>query len=211
MPSNMQPSSRLFALPEEIRDHIYGFYLSPTYDDFVDTQRPQLFLDGVAFSQPLPALMCTCKQTYQHMLPHVHGQATMRIEITGRVDRRIGFAVYGKLRFERLRKLWLLVPLERPMWNSWLYFFAEVVRRCRNLETLVVDWSPRPVQGHNWEGRVNRKKEDEFLKTIESLERLHTVKFHGTVPDRWVDQLRDSRIRILRDSCRWWREPGMDA
>ncbi|KAI1267987.1 hypothetical protein F5Y18DRAFT_377088 [Xylariaceae sp. FL1019] len=207
----MQADSRLFALPEEIRDRIYSFYLSPTHDDFVDTLRPgQVFLDDVAYSQPLPALMCTCKQAYHDLLPQVHTRAFMRVEIAGRVDRRIGFAVYGKLRFERLRKFWLLVPFERPNWNAWLYFFAEVVRRCTNLETLVVDWRPRRVPAHNWDVRVNQKKEDEFLQAIESLERLHTVRFHGKVPDRWVEQLRASGMRILLDSSRWWREPGMD-
>ncbi|KAI1174505.1 hypothetical protein F4777DRAFT_579938 [Nemania sp. FL0916] len=179
-----QQTSRLFSLPHEVRDRIYSFYLCPGHDDFEDALRPhQKFLENEAYSRPLPALMRTCKRVYQDMAPHVHDQATMRVEMHGPLERRIGFAVHGTLRFERLRKLCLLVPLEHPNWNRWLYFFSEVLSRCPNLGTLVIDWSPRPVTSLDWAGRVNQKKEDEFLRTILGLEKLHTdvVPFYKNV------------------------------
>ncbi|OTA87772.1 hypothetical protein M434DRAFT_134500 [Hypoxylon sp. CO27-5] len=211
MSFNIQDNSRLFSLPKEVRDCIYSFYLFPSHDDFVETLRPhQRFLNSEAYSQPLPALMHTCKRVYQDMSPLVHDQAIMRVEMHGSLERRISFAVYGTLRFERLRKFCLLVPLEHPNWNRWLYFFADVLSHCTNLRTLVIDWSPRPVPSHNWAGRVNQKKEDEFLRAVLALEALHTVKIHGNAPYRWVAQLHESKRRVIQDPCRWWREPGLD-
>ncbi|TRX90630.1 hypothetical protein FHL15_008405 [Xylaria flabelliformis] len=205
----MQASSPFFSLPSEVRDRIYDFYLTYDHGDFGDSLQPhQLYLDGAVYSQPLPALMRTCKRIYEEMSPIVHGQAAMRIEIRGRVDRRIGFAVHGTLRFDRLRKLWLLIPLEYPNWNQWLYFFGDVVRHTPNLKVLILDWTPRPVPEHGWSGRVNAKKEAEFFEIIESLKELHTFVIYGDVSARWIDRLKGSELRIVRHRSRWWREPG---
>ncbi|KAI0867116.1 hypothetical protein F4860DRAFT_456459 [Xylaria cubensis] len=205
----MQASSPFFSLPSEVRDRIYDFYLTYDHGDFGDSLQPhQLYLDGAVYSQPLPALMRTCKRIYEEMSPIVHGQAAMRIEIRGRVDRRIGFAVHGPLRFDRLRKLWLLIPLEYPNWNQWLYFFGDVVRHAPNLKVLILDWAPRPVRENGWSGRVNAKKENEFFEMIESLKELHTFVIYGDVSARWIDRLKGSELRIVRHRSRWWREPG---
>ncbi|KAI0202837.1 hypothetical protein F4808DRAFT_60343 [Astrocystis sublimbata] len=205
----MQADSSLFSLPGEVRDRIYDFYLTFDHGDFGDTLRPhQVYLDDATYSRPLPALMCTCKRIYQDMAPIVHAQAAMRIEIRGRVDRRIGFAVRGKLRFERLRKLWLLVHLEHPNWNSWLYFFGDVVRRSPNLEVLIMDWVPRPVAQNGWSGRVDAKKEDEFFQTIRELKALHTLIVYGDISARWTEVLQTANLRIIHRRYRWWREPG---
>ncbi|KAI0487024.1 hypothetical protein F4859DRAFT_467955 [Xylaria cf. heliscus] len=207
----MQADSPLFSLPCEVRDRIYDFYLTYDHNDFKDTLRPHLvYLDGDVYSRPLPALMRTCKRAYKEMSPTVHGQAVMRIEMRGRVDRRIGFAVHGTLRFDRLRKLWLLVPLEHPNWNGWLYFFGDVVGRTPNLKVLIIDWTPRPVQENGWSGRVNEKKEDEFFQMIEGLKELHTIIIYGDISARWIDKLKGSELRMVHYRSRWWREPGMD-
>ncbi|KAI1757645.1 hypothetical protein F4782DRAFT_136692 [Xylaria castorea] len=208
----MQANSPLFSLPSEVRDRIYDFYLTYDHSDFRDTLRPhQLYLDGAAvYSQPLPALMRTCKHIYEEMSPAVHGQAVMRVEMRGRVDRRIGFAVRGTLRFGRLRKLWLLVPLAYPNWNQWLYFFGDVVRRTSNLKVLIIDWTPRPVLENGWSGRVNVKKEDEFFQMIQGLKELHTLVIYGDISARWIDKLKGSELRMVHHRSRWWREPGMD-
>ncbi|KAI0399518.1 hypothetical protein F4802DRAFT_589104 [Xylaria palmicola] len=208
----MSTVSPLFALPREVRDRIYEVYLAFDHGDFVDTLRPhKLFLQDVPFSRPLPALMLTCKRAYREMRLMVHGHATMRVEMHGRVERRIGFAVHGILRLDRLRRLWLLIPLEHPNWNRWLYFFGDVLRCALHLQVLVIDWSPRPVAEAGWDGQVSLKKEDEFFRMIGTLENLHTVRLHGDVPVRWVETLRRVVARVVHDRCRWWREPGLDS
>ncbi|KAI8947493.1 hypothetical protein F4801DRAFT_505786 [Xylaria longipes] len=207
----MQADSPLFSLPSEVRDRIYDFYLTFDHSDFGDTLRPhQLYLDGAVYSRPLPALMRTCKRIYDEMSPTVHGQAVMRVEMRGRVDRHIGFAVRGTLRFDRLHKLWLLVPQEYPNWNQWLSFFGSVIGRSPNLKVLIIDWAPRPVQESGWSGRVNVKKEDEFFQMIESLKELHTIIIYGDISARWIDKLKGSELRMVHHRSRWWREPGMD-
>ncbi|KAJ8110748.1 hypothetical protein ONZ43_g5792 [Nemania bipapillata] len=208
----MQANSPLFSLPSEVRDRIYDFYLTHDHSDFGDTLRPhQLYLDDdTAYARPLPALMRACKRAYREMHPRVHGQAVMRVEMRGRVERRIGFAVHGPLRLARLRRLCLLVPMEYPNWNAWLYFFRDVVLRAPDLRVLVVDWAPRQMLEKGWFGRVNAKKEEEFFRIIEGLGELHTVIVHGDVADRWIERLRKSVPRVVHYRSRWWREPGMD-
>ncbi|GAW15891.1 hypothetical protein ANO14919_053130 [Xylariales sp. No.14919] len=208
----MQANSTLFSLPSEIRDRIYDFYLAYDHHDFGDTLRPsQMYLDnGVVYSRPLPALMRSCKRAYQEMCPVVHGEAVMRIEMRGRVERRIGFAVYGTLRFDRLRKLWLVIPLEHPNWNRWLYFFGDVIRRTPNLKVLAIDWAPRPARESAWEERVNVKKENKFCTMIEGLEELQIIKAYGNMSARLIDRLGLSGSRVVQYRSRWWREPGMD-
>ncbi|KAI0872299.1 hypothetical protein GGS24DRAFT_21450 [Hypoxylon argillaceum] len=207
----MQANSPLFSLPSEVRDRIYDFYLSYDHSDFGDTLRPHdMYLNGAAYSRPLPALMRSCKRAYQEMGPAVHDQAIMRIEMRGRIERRIGFAVHGTLRFDRLRKLWLLIPMEYPNWNRWLYFFRDVVGRAPDLKVLVVDWAPRPMLDNGWAGRVNVKKEEEFFQIIEGMKKLHTLSIHGDLSARWIERLKKSVPRMVHHRSRWWREPGMD-
>ncbi|KAI0426098.1 hypothetical protein F5Y09DRAFT_319969 [Xylaria sp. FL1042] len=212
MSAHIQANSPFFSLPSEVRERIYDFCLTYDHSDFEDTLRPrQLFLENDAvYSRPLPAMMRSCKRVYQEMSPTVHGQAVMRVEMRGRIERRIGFAVHGTLRFDCLRKLWLLVPLEHPNWNQWLHFFGDVVGHTLNLEVLVVDWAPRSTHEHIWEGRANAKKEDEFCRIIQGLKKLRILKVHGNISARWIDRLGDSVDRVILDRSRWWREPGMD-
>ncbi|KAI0533299.1 hypothetical protein GGR58DRAFT_124739 [Xylaria digitata] len=208
----MQANSPFFSLPSEVRDRIYDFYLAYDHSDFGDTLRPgKLYLENdTVYSRPLPALMRSCKRAYQEMCLTVHGEAVMRVEMRGRVERRIGFAVHGTLRFDRLQKLWLLVPLEYPNWNRWLKFFGDVVRCSPNLKVLIIDWAPKVTQAKGWDERVNAKKEDEFCDIIESLKELHTLKIHSNISARWIDRLRSSVPRVIQYRSRWWREPGMD-
>ncbi|KAI0965410.1 hypothetical protein F4678DRAFT_476669 [Xylaria arbuscula] len=208
----MQANSPLFSLPSEVRDRIYDFYLTYDHNDFEDTLRPHKhFLDNsVVYSRSLPDLMCSCKRVYQEMSPTVHSQAVMRVEMRGLIEWRIGFAVHGTLRFDRLRKLWLLVPLEHPNWNRWLYFFGDVVHRAPHLKVLVIDWAPRSTPEKTWERRAIAKKEDDFCEIIKSLKELHMLKIHGNISARWIDRLGDSVDRVILDRSRWWREPGMD-
>uniref|UniRef100_L2FAZ1 Uncharacterized protein n=1 Tax=Colletotrichum fructicola (strain Nara gc5) TaxID=1213859 RepID=L2FAZ1_COLFN len=147
-PTN-QESSRLFELPWEIRERIYEYYLSFDHDDFGDTLRPlHLYIEQGGYSKPIPPLMLTSKRAYRELHQRVHSDAVMRVHTAGWGDRRIGFAVHGKLRFERLRRLYVLVAMEYPNWNRWLGMLGEVTRRATNLNELVVDWEPRPSNGN---------------------------------------------------------------
>ncbi|KAJ2990817.1 hypothetical protein NUW58_g2768 [Xylaria curta] len=208
----MQANSPLFSLPSEVRDRIYDFYLTYSHGDFGDTLRPhKLYLDDAVYSRPIPPLMLTCKRAYGEMSSAVHGEAILRVEMRGRLEeRRIGFAVHGTLRFDRLHKLWLLIPLAHPNWNRWLPFFSDVVRHAKSLKVLVIDWTPRPMQEIGWAGRVNAKKEDEFFQVIKSLKELHTLVVYGDTSAMWIDKLKESEVRVVHHRFRWWREPGMD-
>ncbi|KAI2625041.1 hypothetical protein GGR54DRAFT_547702 [Hypoxylon sp. NC1633] len=207
----MQEQSPLLLLPREVRDRIYEFYLTIENEDFEVTLQPRLlFMDSdAAFSRPLPTLMLTCKALYQELYGLVHEQAAMRVENRGWNDRKIGFAVRGVLRFDRLEKLLLMVTTEHPNWNSWLYFFRDVVARAPNLKALVIDWNPRPVLSTGWSGRVNLKKETEFFGAIASLKKLHRIQIHGEIPARWMDQL-EKMAKVSSFGFRYWKEPGLE-
>ncbi|KAI0891130.1 hypothetical protein F4806DRAFT_483690 [Annulohypoxylon nitens] len=209
----MQSQSPLFRLPREVRDKIWDFYLSFDHVDFRNTLRPQIvYLDDLPYSQPLPSLMYTCKSLYRELSPIVHHEAVLRVEIPGGNDRRIGFAVRGSLKFDRLSKLYLLITTEHPNWNSWLSFFQEVVKRAQNIETLIVDWGPRPVESLGWAGRANLKKEDEFFATIASLKELKIFRMYGDISQRWTGRLDEiaARAHVVCYHFRWWREAGLD-
>ncbi|RYP53027.1 hypothetical protein DL768_001930 [Monosporascus sp. mg162] len=207
----MQAQSPIFLLPREVRDRIYEFYLAIDHADFGDTLRPHhVYLGSADYSQPIPALMCTCKRAYRELASAVHNQAVMRVETHGLNESRIGFAVHGTLRFDRLQKLWLVVTASYPNWNRWLYFFKEVAQRARNLKTLIIDWWPRPVSSAGWEGRMNTKKEDDFFAILEDLEGLQLIQLHGDIPAVWRQRLDKAATRVVYYPFRWWRERGMD-
>ncbi|KAI1453556.1 hypothetical protein F4805DRAFT_363688 [Annulohypoxylon moriforme] len=211
--ADVQSQSPLFHLPREVRDRIYEFYLSFDHVDFENTLRPQLvYFDDVPYSRPLPYLMLTCKSLYQELSPAIHGEAIMRVEIPGGNDRRIGFAVRGKLKFDRLSKLYLLIATEHPNWNSWLSFFEKVTKRAENIDTLVIDWGPRPVESVGWSGRANLKKEDEFFDAIASFKKLQIIRVYGNISPRWTSRFDEiaTRAHVVHHRFRWWREPGLD-
>ncbi|KAK8093883.1 hypothetical protein PG997_000568 [Apiospora hydei] len=191
------PSSPLFLLPSELRHRIWEYYLSFTHADFVDSMRP--------IHAPL-----------------VHHDAVLRIHRPGsRNERRIGFAVHGNLRFERLRRLVLVVELDYPYWNAWLDFFGAVLARAPGLEHLTVDWAPRKttaaVAGYSfhragaWEYRRDEKKEGAFLNMLVGLAGLQNLSFYGRIPELWIKRLQqDTTLSVKCYSYRWWREPGME-
>ncbi|KAI8965247.1 hypothetical protein F5Y11DRAFT_22604 [Daldinia sp. FL1419] len=207
----MRANSPLLSLPREVLDRIIDFYLAFEHDDFENTLRPHLvYMGDIAYSRPLPALMLASKDLYRDLSPVVHRQAVLRVEVHGLSDRRIGFAVHGKLRFDRLEKLWLLVATEHPNWNSWLSFFGEVVGQTRNLNTLAIDWAPRPVNSVGWSGRVNTKKENEFFDVIKALRGIRLIQIYGNVSLEWISRFEAMVPHVVYYRSRWWREPGMD-
>ncbi|KAF9876885.1 short-chain dehydrogenase reductase sdr [Colletotrichum karsti] len=185
----MNDGSRLFELPWEIRERIYEYYLSFDHNDFGDTLRPlHLYIEQGGYSKPIPPLMLTCKRGYRELHQRVHSDALMRVHTAGWGDRRIGFAVHGTLRFERLRRLYILVAMEYPNWNRWLGMFGEVARRAKNLSELVVDWEPRPNSTKGWEAKLTEKKYDEFFGIVSDLKNLQVVRFHGVMPSGWRER-----------------------
>ncbi|KAK2731919.1 hypothetical protein CKAH01_08791 [Colletotrichum kahawae] len=212
-PTN-QESSMLFELPWEIRERIYEYYLSFDHDDFGDTLRPlHLYIEQGGYSKPIPPLMLTSKRAYRELHQRVHSDAVMRVHTAGWGDRRIGFAVHGKLRFERLRRLYVLVAMEYPNWNRWLGMLGEVARRATNLNELVVDWEPRPSSGNAkvWEAKLTERKHDEFFKILSDIKNLQVVRFHGEMPVGWRERFeRETSVRLVLYKSKWWKEPGME-
>ncbi|KAF6816168.1 hypothetical protein CMUS01_12310 [Colletotrichum musicola] len=214
-----QDGSRFFNLPWEVRERIHEYYLAFANDNFGDTLRPlHFYLEQGGYSRPLPPLMLTCRRAYRELAPRVHSDAAMRVHTAGRGDRRLGFAVHGNLRFERLRRLHVLVATEYPHWNRWLGTFAEVARRAGGgLREVVVDWGPRPeaprAEGGKgtWEEKLAQKKQDEFFAILGGMEGLEVVRFHGAMPAGWRERFKSEiKSRLFTYPYRWWREPGME-
>ncbi|KAK9423456.1 hypothetical protein SUNI508_14021 [Seiridium unicorne] len=213
---NQQLGSPLFRLPWELRERIYEFYLAFTRDDFTDSMRPMhMYLDAEKppHSTPLPPLMESCKLSCTELAPLVHSTAALRVYRPGaRNERRIGFAVHGTLRFERLRRLVLVVDLDYAYWNAWLDFFGAIMARAGALEHLVVDWAPRRATSGAaaaWEARRDEKKERVFLDLLLGSGTLQTLRFFGQVPDRWAEaRMQHTGLTIRQSAERWWTEPG---
>ncbi|CAJ2507546.1 Uu.00g087320.m01.CDS01 [Anthostomella pinea] len=206
--------SPLLNLPLEVRERIYDYYLSFDHGDFGDSLRPlhDYLESGERHSTPLPRLMFASRAAYRDLAPLVHYEAVLRIHTQGRHGRRIGFAVHGNLCLARLRRLVLVLAAEYPAWNAWLEFFRQVVRegRAEALECLTLDWHPRMVGEKGWEGRLNRKKEDEFFGVIGGMKGLRVVRVFGAVDEGWRTRLQArTGARVVWFACRWWREPGI--
>ncbi|OLN92765.1 hypothetical protein CCHL11_06718 [Colletotrichum chlorophyti] len=203
----------LFSLPWEIRERIYEYYLSFDHDDFGDTLRPQhIYLEQGhgEYKRPLPSLMATCKRAYRELHGKVHTEAIMRMQ-QGNGDRRIGFAVHGTLRFERLRRLCLLIATEYPNWNRWLIVLGGVARKAPHITELVIDWEPRPMMLKGWEARLTEKKYDEFFHILSSLKELDTIRFHGEMPAGWIERFeKETSARVVCHKFKWWKEAGLE-
>ncbi|KAH9995859.1 hypothetical protein F4779DRAFT_607280 [Xylariaceae sp. FL0662B] len=210
-----QTDSPLFTIPLEIRGRIFQYYLTFTNDGFADSLRPiHTYLDAVKpHSTTLPALMLACKRAYAELQPEVHSTAALRVRRPGlRNERRVGFAVHGVLRFERLRRMYLLIDMEYAYWNAWLDFFGIVVSRTLGLEHLTIDWAPRAVtHASGWERKQAEKKEDIFLQLLKPMARLQTVWIYGQAPEHWEERIKqDTKASVRRFPYRWWRESGFN-
>lgn len=211
-----QLNSPFFAVPGEIREGIYGFYLAFQDEDFHFSRLPSnAFLSKEPYSRPLPALMISCKRTYREMQAAVHEEAVLRAYRTG--DRkRLGFAVHGTLRIPRLRKMVFQVVMEGVNWGWWLRFFGSVMETAQELRELVVSWKLRKSHGP-WNGgqsvspskqfmaRLEEKAEARFVEAIvlgssNATSKLQTVTVHGDVPAHWCEQLQKAlggRTRVV--------------
>ncbi|KAK8039543.1 hypothetical protein PG993_007954 [Apiospora rasikravindrae] len=241
MPVPFKPSSPLFLLPSELRHRIWEYYLAFTHADFTDSMRPMhTFLDNDAaaatnedanvakpssdappHAAPLPSLMLASKSAYRELAPLVHTAAVLRVRRPGsRNERRVGFAAHGNLRFERLRRLVLVVDLDYPYWNAWLDFFGAVLARAPGLEHVAVDWAPRRaasaasssfLRDGGWESRRDKRKEDAFLDMLVGSAGLQSIRFYGTIPEHWAETIQQgTSVAVKCYPFRWWREPGMD-
>ncbi|CAI6294784.1 unnamed protein product [Periconia digitata] len=217
-PFHSQHLSPLFLLPTELRHRIYEYYLAFTHSSFLaDSLRPTVeYLDpSKPYTTALPSLPQTCKRAYTELAPMLASTAALRVYHPGaRNGRRIGFAVHGRLRFERLRCLILIIDLEYAYWNEWLEFFGAVVARAEGLECVVVDWAPRraAVRAGTWEVRRDAKKERIFLDLLKGLRGLRVVRFYGEMLGSWAEEVEGGMegggFVVRCEAGRWWNEPG---
>ncbi|GJC84345.1 hypothetical protein ColLi_07183 [Colletotrichum liriopes] len=209
-----QDGSGLFGLPWEVRERIFDYYLAFNREDFGSTSRPLLtyFEQGV-YTKPLPSFMLTCKRAYRELQQQVHADAVMHVHSQALGDRGIGFAVHGTLRFERLRRLYVLITTEYPNWNRWMGVFSEVAQRSKDLAELVIDWKPRPTFPNlkGWELKFNEKKYDEFFGILSELHHLEVVRFHGELPVGWRERFEEeTTARLVCYKFKWWKEHGLE-
>lgn len=198
-----QADSVLFAVPGEIREGIYSFYLAFDDADFQYSRLPSnTFLGNNPFSRPLPGLMTTCKRAYRELQAAVQETAILRA-YRAQDRKRLGFAVHGTLRIPKLRKLVFQVMMEDAHWGWWLRFFAGVMEMAEELRELVVDWKLRKGQkpwngGHGvapskqFMARLEEKAEARFFEAVAvggATGKLQTVTVHGDVPAHWCEQL----------------------
>lgn len=229
MSMNGQADSVFFtAVPGEIRENIYSFYVAFDNADFHYSRLPSnTFLGKELFSRPLPALMMTCKRAYREMQDAVQEQAVLRAHRAG--DRkRLGFAVHGKLRIPRLRRLVFQVMMEDANWGWWLRFFGCVMKMAGELRELVVDWrlhkGQRPWNGgqsvapsKQFMARLEEKAEARLFETIaigSATGKLQTVTIHGDVSAHWCEQLQrilGERVRVVVTETRWTVADGYGA
>ncbi|KAH9894656.1 hypothetical protein F4778DRAFT_794673 [Xylariomycetidae sp. FL2044] len=219
---NQQTNCPLFLVPSEVRSRIYEYYLAFTHADFADTLRPtHLYLEAAApHATPLPALMLTCRRAYADLGPDdVHATAALRVRRLGSSDRRIGFAVRGVLRLERLRRLVLVVDMDYANWNAWLDFWGAVLGRTPELRHLVLDWGPRPdvvvvaaaAPAREWQRRQTEKKEGVFFRLLNGIDQLQTLRVYGQVPAHWERMIeQNTKATVVRFPYRWWKEVGFD-
>lgn len=141
----MMETSPLFLVPLEVRQIIYEYYLSFTRRRWLSPTllRQMHFIHDKPHSTALPSLMLTCKRAYAELRSDVHSNVVLWSPSNDSLE--IGFAVHGILRFERLRRLFLVIEWERPPWDEWLSFFGEAVSRMPALEHVTIDWSPPSI------------------------------------------------------------------
>ena len=139
----------------------------------------------------------------------MHHQAVMRVFNT-ELSARIGFAVHGALRYERLHRLVVVVAMEHPHWNKWLPFLEEVARHTTRVRELVIDWQPRQA-GHlgRWEAKFTANKEARLLDLVAGLPELQKVWLYGKFPGNWKEDLEEkTTAKVYAYRYRWWKDPG---
>ncbi|KAK8037124.1 hypothetical protein PG991_001438 [Apiospora marii] len=166
------------------------------------------------------------KSTYRELAPLVHESAVLRVQSPvpsptlrdrRRVARRIGVAAKSTLRFERLRRLVLVVDMEdHAHWDGWLDFFGAVLARAQHLEHLTVDWALtapaiHPSARGELEAKQDKEKEGEFLDMLCGLAGLQALRFYGQVPEGWIERIKQvSDTQVKSYSFRWWGRPGLN-
>lgn len=215
----LQLQSPLFArFPYEVRERVFAHLLAFRHGDFEYTLQPGDVFLYKTHVKPLPPAMLACKRLYRELAPAVHHGAALRTCMFASGS-RVGFAVHGTLRVERLHTLHLLVAMEHSNWNAWLRFLREVLARAGALRELLVDWEPRRVLTTSGRGKKGwmagheGRMEEQFFGVIAGLEELELVRLYGErVPDHWKGRLEElTNARIIHSRVSWWREDAGDT
>jgi hypothetical protein len=204
-----QLSSRLFALPPEIRTRILSYVASFPSSAFADSLRPSHdFLESL-HATPLPPLILTCKLAYDE-LSHCLTTAALRVCMY-QLGRRVSLACWGRFEPSKLTTLYLVIAMNHANWNAWLKFLRELLSQATQLRELTIDWEPRcrpaAVPQRGWMAGHEGRMEEQFFSLIGGLKELAALRVHGEVGAHWEERLKSvTAARVVMRSVRWWRE-----
>lgn len=225
-----QASSPLFRMPTEIRERIQRFAL--TENDLSTATRPVEFPDSVfrTYSDPLPSIMCTCKRMYLEMRPFAFTEIVVHHTPWDIVSghSRTGVLSRGNLRFERVRRMSLVVDRATPDFfqPSWHGFLVAMFSRCPDMDSLDIDFGDDNGFRDEVEAKLppameRRQRGEErpgdehvldlyamppWLGDVARQPSLRRVCFEGNVPVVWLQKLRENsggRIQIISDGIRF--------
>lgn len=223
----MDNESPFFRLPAEIREKILRFSLTPDEDDFMikDTaQYPQILFR--TYASPLPAAMRTCKRMYMEMGPWALTEIIIRESMEGS-SIRTGVRCHGNLRFERLRRVSMVVAAENSDFisPSWSPFLLGVLKYSPDVDSLDIEFhknefrkeveaelSAADERRHTSEERerdsfiLKYYAQPDWLEKLARQPSLRQISFEGNVPEIWLDRLRresHGRIQVFSDGVRF--------
>lgn len=223
-----QTESLFFRLPAEIREKIQRFALAPPDENDLlmteITQYPEVLFR--TYEQPLPPVMCTCKKMYMEMSPVAFSEIIVH-ESTKGSGTRTGIKCHGTLRFERLRRVSMVVAVENPDFisPSWELFLSNLLKRSPNVDHLDIEFHKNEfrekVERELPAAETRRQNGEEELRDsfilkhyawpnwLEEVARqpsLRWVSFEGNVPEVWLERLRQEskgRIQVFSDGVRF--------
>ncbi|KAI1741922.1 hypothetical protein F4680DRAFT_446469 [Xylaria scruposa] len=223
--------SPLFMVPLEVRQLIYDYYLSILISDcerYLDElpwkerwsnaglsnpkfkQQWETCFDKLPSGVALPSLMLTCKRAYAELRSDVHSATEFHITCVGTgYDPFVSFSNYGILRFQRLRRLSIVIKMSFYIHASgWSFIFESIARRTWVLEHLTIDWvvgSDPTIPG--WETLENEERR--FLQALKSITSLRTIRIYGKMPEsyeRGIEQVMNGRNVVIRKfPYQWWQ------
>ena len=215
---NPQKQSAFFSvLPPEIRNQIYEYCLLFSLRKFSRPLFPEYeFLVDTRSGQPpwakVPRFMRACKRLYHEANPMAVTRVAVAFSRTPRRERTMCMECHGKLVWERLEHLSVVVMLPEPSCALWVPFLQALLIRMPKIKTLELVWHGRWIQivdtpNGRTLGLLVRQLDHLFMnqlvRTLAEKKHLRRVRFRGEEKEvaYWLDQLQErSEIRVTYDT-----------